>query len=238
LSEPGHTAAAGAASEAASAPGPSRADSREDLEIAGRRFRSRLILGTGGFSSHEALADAIEASGAEIVTVALRRVDPAARGSLIDVLDEAGVMLLPNTAGCLTAHDAVVTARLAREAFSTGWIKLEVIGDDRTLLPDAPALLEAAEELIGDGFVVLPYTTDDPVLGMNRRQRGTQDRQVRSFLTVPREIPDHVFDQPDDAAHVTEFMTVQYAAFAGPLENVPQIGKRERGKRVRPRLQA
>ncbi len=98
------------------------------------------------------------------MTVALRRVDPAARGSLIDVLAEAGVELLPNTAGCHTARDAVLTARLAREAFATDWIKLEVIGDEDTLLPDAPELLRAAEELVDEGFVVLPYTTDDPVL--------------------------------------------------------------------------
>jgi len=142
------------------------------LEIAGRRFGSRLLLGTGGFSSHETLAAAVGASGAEIVTVALRRVDPEQRGSLVEVLDEAGVMLLPNTAGCLTARDAVVTARLAREAFSTDWVKLEVIGDDRTLLPDAPALLEAAEELVDDGFVVLPYTTDDPVLARRLEDVG------------------------------------------------------------------
>jgi thiazole synthase len=96
--------------------------------------------------------------------VALRRVDPQARGSIIDVLAKAEVDLLPNTAGCFTVRDAVLTARMAREAFETNWIKLEVIGDDRTLLPDAPALLEAAEELVGDGFIVLAYTNDDPIL--------------------------------------------------------------------------
>ena len=110
------------------------------------------------------MAEAIAASGSELVTVALRRVDPASRGSLIDVLAEAGVELLPNTAGCYTARDAVLTARLAREAFQTDWIKLEVIGDEDTLLPDAPELLRAAEQLVDEGFVVLPYTTDDPVL--------------------------------------------------------------------------
>ncbi len=134
------------------------------LTIAGRELRSRLLLGTGGFSSLTLLADAIAASGCELVTVALRRVDPDARGSLIDVLKEAGVELLPNTAGCHTARDAVLTARLAREAFETTWIKLEVIGDEDTLLPDAPELLRAAEELVDEGFVVLPYMTDDPVL--------------------------------------------------------------------------
>jgi thiazole synthase len=135
-----------------------------ELTIAGRTLRSRLLLGTGGFPSLELMAEAIAASGSELVTVALRRVDPASRGSLIDVLAQAGVELLPNTAGCFTARDAVLTAKLAREAFSTDWIKLEVIGDEDTLLPDAPELLRAAEQLVDEGFVVLPYTTDDPVL--------------------------------------------------------------------------
>jgi thiazole synthase len=107
-----------------------------------------------------------------MVTVALRRVDPGAQGSIVDLLDTAGVQLLPNTAGCYTARDAVITAKLAREAFGTDWIKLEVIGDDRTLLPDAPALLEAAEELVDDGFTVLPYTTDDPTLARRLEDVG------------------------------------------------------------------
>jgi thiazole synthase len=136
----------------------------DELRIGGRTLRSRLLLGTGGFPSLAILADAIAASGCELVTVALRRIDPSARGSLIDVLADAGVGLLPNTAGCYTARDAVLTAQLAREAFETDWVKLEVIGDEDTLLPDAPELLSAVEELIDDGFVVLPYTTDDPVL--------------------------------------------------------------------------
>jgi thiazole synthase len=136
----------------------------ESLTIAGRTLRSRLLLGTGGFPSLSIMAEAIAASGSELVTVALRRIDPVARGSLIDVLAEAGVELLPNTAGCYTARDAVLTAQLAREAFETDWIKLEVIGDEDTLMPDAPELLRAAEQLVDEGFVVLPYTTDDPVL--------------------------------------------------------------------------
>jgi thiazole synthase len=144
---------------------PSAASEPADpLWIAGRELRSRLLLGTGGFSSLSMLAEAIAASGSELVTVALRRIDPAARGSLIDVLAAAQVELLPNTAGCYTARDAVLTAQLAREAFGTNWVKLEVIGDEDTLLPDAPELLRAAEELVADGFVVLPYTNDDPVL--------------------------------------------------------------------------
>ena len=142
------------------------------LTIAGRTLRSRVLLGTGGFSSLSLLAEAIAASGTDLVTVALRRIDPTARGSLIDVIEKAGVGLLPNTAGCFTARDAVLTARLAREAFGTDWIKLEVIGDEDTLLPDAPELLRAAEELVDDGFVVLPYTTDDPVLARRLQSVG------------------------------------------------------------------
>jgi thiazole synthase len=144
----------------------------DPLVIAGRTFNSRLILGTGGFPRLETLAEAIRASETEMVTVALRRIDPAAKGSLIDVLDDCGVQVLPNTAGCYTARDAVVTAQMAREAFETDWIKLEVIGDERTLLPDAIELVAAAEQLVDDGFVVLPYTTDDPVLARRLEDVG------------------------------------------------------------------
>jgi thiazole synthase len=147
-------------------------ETEEALAIGGREFRSRLILGTGGFPSLETLACAIEASGSELVTVALRRIDPSARGSLVEVLEAAGVTLLPNTAGCHTARDAVLTAKLAREAFETDWVKLEVIGDEDTLLPDSPELLRAAEELIDEGFTVLPYTTDDPVLARRLQDLG------------------------------------------------------------------
>jgi thiazole synthase len=142
------------------------------LRIADRELGSRLILGTGGFANHELLAGALRASGTELCTVALRRLDPTSRGSIVDVLQEAGVQVLPNTAGCFTARDAIVTARLAREAFATDWIKLEVIGDDRTLLPDAVELLAAAEALVDDGFTVLPYTTDDPVLARRLEDVG------------------------------------------------------------------
>jgi thiazole synthase len=144
----------------------------DPLRIADRAFGSRLILGTGGFPRLEALAAAIEASATELVTVALRRVDPSQRGSIVEVLDRAGVQLLPNTAGCYTARDAVATARLAREAFETDWIKLEVIGDERTLLPDAPELLQAAETLVAEGFIVLPYTNDDPILARRLEDVG------------------------------------------------------------------
>ena len=142
------------------------------LEIAGRSFDSRLILGTGGFRNLEVLAEAVEASGADLATVAMRRVDPTARGSILDVLTGAGCFVLPNTAGCFTARDAVTTARLAREALETDWVKLEVIGDDRTLLPEPAELVEAAETLVADGFTVLPYTNDDPVLARRLEDAG------------------------------------------------------------------
>jgi thiazole synthase len=146
------------------------------LEIGGRTWDSRLILGTGGFRSLEVMERALAVSGAEIVTVALRRMNvdaPESRaGSVIEVLERAGRFLLPNTAGCYTAHDAVLTARMARDAFETDWVKLEVIGDDRTLFPDATELLDAAETLVDEGFVVLPYTNDDPILARRLEEVG------------------------------------------------------------------
>ncbi|HEY2215808.1 MAG TPA: thiazole synthase, partial [Acidimicrobiales bacterium] len=142
------------------------------LRIAGEDLPSRLLLGTGGMTSMEALRIALVESGAAMATVAVRRFDASGRGSLLNLLTELDIRVLPNTAGCFTAGDAVLTAKLAREAFSTDWIKLEVIGDDRTLLPDAVELLTAAEQLVEDGFVVLPYTTDDPVLGRRLQQVG------------------------------------------------------------------
>ena len=142
------------------------------LEIAGCRFESRLIIGTGGFRNLDVMVRAVRASGAELATLALRRVEPGAQGSIVEALEAAGCRLLPNTAGCFTARDAVATAQLAREAFDTDWIKLEVIGDDRTLLPDAVELLEAAETLVSEGFTVLPYTTDDPVLAARLEDVG------------------------------------------------------------------
>jgi thiazole synthase len=143
-----------------------------EWQLGGRQWSSRLIAGSGGFRSLEAMESALEISGTEIITVALRRLDPAARGSVMDVVNRLGLFVLPNTAGCYTARDAVKTAKLAREAFETDWIKLEVIGDDRTLLPDAPELLKAAEELTGDGFTVLPYTNDDPVMAARLEAAG------------------------------------------------------------------
>jgi thiazole synthase len=150
--------------------------SGDPLRIAGRELSSRLILGSGGFANHELLRDACAAARVELCTVALRRIGigggTAAGRSILDVLQDAGVGVLPNTAGCFTARDAVRTAQLAREGFATDWIKLEVIGDDRTLLPDAVELIAAAEQLVADGFQVLPYTTDDPTLARRLEDLG------------------------------------------------------------------
>ena len=140
--------------------------------LAGRTFGSRLIMGTGGAPSLDVLRRALVASGTELTTVAMRRVDPAAAGSVLEVLAGAGIDVLPNTAGCFTAAEAVKVARLAREALGTSWVKLEVIADEQTLLPDGVELLAAAEQLVADGFTVLPYTSDDPVLARRLEQAG------------------------------------------------------------------
>ena len=144
----------------------------DPLLIAGETLRSRLLLGTGGFRSLDTLAAAIEASGSQLVTVALRRVEASTTGSLLEVLDRCGVRLLPNTAGCRTAREAVLTAHLAREAFDTHWVKLEVIGDEDTLLPDPVELLDAADTLVTEGFTVLPYTNDDPIVARRLADLG------------------------------------------------------------------
>jgi thiazole synthase len=144
----------------------------DGFELGNRSWGSRLIVGTGGFRSLEQMEEALIASGTEIVTVALRRVDPEARGSVLDLIRRLGLFALPNTAGCYTARDAVRTAKLAREAFETDWVKLEVIGDDRTLLPDAVELVDAAETLVDEGFTVLPYTNDDPILARRLEEAG------------------------------------------------------------------
>jgi thiazole synthase len=142
-----------------------RAEYVDTLTIAGRTFASRLIVGTGKYASHAVMANAHKASGADIVTVAVRRVNVSDRSkeSLLDYIDPR-MFVLPNTAGCYTAEDAVRTARLGREAGLSNWVKLEVIGDERTLYPDNEALLEATGILVREGFVVLPYTSDDPVV--------------------------------------------------------------------------
>ena len=153
-------------------PAPTDTDADDPLVIAGETFGSRLIVGTGGAPNLDELERALVASGTELTTVALRRVDPAAPGSLFDVLARNGIRPLPNTAGCYTARDAVRTAQLGREALETDWVKLEVIADERTLLPDPVELLDATEELVDDGFVVLAYTNDDPVLARRLEALG------------------------------------------------------------------
>jgi thiazole synthase len=134
--------------------------------VAGRTFRSRLIVGTGKYPSFPVMAQAHEASGADMVTVAVRRVNLSdrSRESLLDYIDTERIFILPNTAACYTADEAVRTARLGREAGLSNWVKLEVIGDEKTLFPDNEALLEATRILVKEGFVVLPYTNDDPVV--------------------------------------------------------------------------
>lgn len=142
------------------------------LTIAGRTFGSRLILGTGGAPNLKVLEDALVAAGTEITTVAMRRVDADGGTGVLDLLTRLQIMPLPNTAGCRTAAEAVLTAQLAREALGTEWLKLEVIADERTLLPDGAELVRAAERLVDDGFVLLPYTNDDPVLARRLEDAG------------------------------------------------------------------
>ena len=136
------------------------------LTIAGREFGSRLILGTGGAANLTVLEEALVASGTELTTVAMRRVDSEGGTGVLDLLNRLGITPLPNTAGCRGATEAVLTAQLAREALHTDWVKLEVIADERTLL------IRAAEQLVDDGFVVLPYTNDDPVLARRLEDTG------------------------------------------------------------------
>ena len=150
-------------------------DERPDtLVIAGREFRSRLFVGTGKYPSFQVMKEAHEASGTDVVTVAVRRVDLNARGpqNLLDHVDPKRYFLLPNTAACYTVDEAVRTARLGREAGLSNWVKLEVIGDEKTLYPDTEALLAATRTLVQEGFVVLPYTTDDVVVAKKLEDAG------------------------------------------------------------------
>src|ERR671922_3059998 len=146
----------------------------DNLIIAGREFSSRLFVGTGKYRSFQEMARCHAASGAEVVTVAVRRVNLTDRSkeSLLDYIDRSKFFILPNTAACYTADDAIRTAHLAREAGLSNWIKLEVIGDEQTLFPDNEALLVATKALVNDGFVVLPYTNDDPVVCRKLEEAG------------------------------------------------------------------
>ena len=144
----------------------------DPLVIDGVAMGSRLIMGTGGIPSLESLGAALDASGTELTTVAMRRYSPDGAGTLFELLTERGIRILPNTAGCFTAREAVLTAELAREALETDWLKLEVIADETTLLPDAPELLDAAEQLVASGFKVFAYTNDDPVTALRLEELG------------------------------------------------------------------
>src|SRR5271168_5425161 len=145
---------------------------RGGWQVGGRTLTSRLIVGTGGAQSLDVLGKVLKASGTELTTVAMRRVGGAGEGSLIGTIRQAGVAVLPNTAGCHTAAEALLTARLAREALDTDLVKLEVVADDITLLPDPVELLDAAQLLVADGFTVLPYTNDDPILARRLEEAG------------------------------------------------------------------
>lgn len=140
--------------------------------LGGRELGSRLIMGTGGAPSMEVLEAALVASGTELTTVAMRRVGATTRGSIIELLKRLNIAVLPNTAGCFTAAEAVLTAQLAREALETSWVKLEVIADEHTLLPDPIETVRAAQQLVREGFIVLPYTTDDPVIARKLQDAG------------------------------------------------------------------
>lgn len=146
----------------------------DSLVLAGRKFCSRLIVGTGKYANFSLMRDALEKSGAEMVTVAVRRINISdrSRESLLDYIDTSRFMLLPNTAGCYSAEDAIRTAQLGREAGLSEWVKLEVIGDEKTLFPDTEALLEATRVLVRDGFIVLPYTNDDPIMARKLEDAG------------------------------------------------------------------
>jgi thiazole synthase len=146
----------------------------DELVIAGRSFKSRLILGTGKYDTFDLMAQALEVSGTDMVTVAVRRVNLSdkSKESLMDSLDLKKYHLLPNTAGCYTAQEAIRTALMAREVLGTNWVKLEVIGDEQTLFPDNMGLLEATRALVKEGFVVLPYLNDDLIVARRLIEAG------------------------------------------------------------------
>jgi thiazole synthase len=181
--------------------------------IAGRTFSSRLIIGTGKYSSHAVMARAHEASGADMVTVAVRRVNISdrSRESLLDYIDTNRMFILPNTAGCYTADEAIRTARLGREAGLSNWVKLEVIGDERTLFPDNEALIEATHVLVGEGFVVLPYTNDDPIAC-----RKLQDAGAAAVMPLGAPIGSGLgIQNPNNIRIIREFARVPVIVDAG-----------------------
>ena len=183
------------------------------LTIAGRTFRSRLIVGTGKYASFPIMVAAHAASGTEMVTVAVRRVDLSGRSreSLLDHIDTGRYALLPNTAGCATADDAVRAARLGREAGLSNWVKLEVIGDERTLYPDNEALVAATRVLVGEGFVVLPYTNDDPVVC-----RKLEDAGAAAVMPLGAPIGSGLgIQNPNNIRIIKEFSSVPVIVDAG-----------------------
>jgi thiazole synthase len=219
------------------------------LKIAGREFRSRLIVGTGKYRSFQEMARCHEASGAEMVTVAVRRVNLTDRSkeSLLDYIDRSKFFILPNTAGCYTADEAVRTARLAREVGLSNWIKLEVIGDEKTLFPDNEGLLEATRTLVKEGFVVLPYTNDDlvnarrlieagaaavmPLAAPIGSGMGVQNqanlRILREMITAVPLVVDAGVGTASDAAIAMEL------GFDGVLMNTAIAGAEDSGKMAR-----
>ena len=183
------------------------------LTIAGRSFRSRLIVGTGKYSSNPVMVQAHEASGTQLVTVAVRRVNISDRSkaSLLDYIDTDKYFLLPNTAGCYTADDAIRTARLGREAGLSNWVKLEVIGDEKTLFPDNDALLEATRVLVSEDFVVLPYTNDDPI-----SCRKLEDAGAAAVMPLGAPIGSGLgIQNPNNIAIIKEFAGVPVIVDAG-----------------------
>jgi thiazole synthase len=183
------------------------------LTIAGRTFRSRLIVGTGKYSSFPVMADAHAASGTEMVTVAVRRVNltDRSRESLLDYIDTSRYALLPNTAGCYTVDDAVRAARLGREAGLSNWVKLEVIGDERTLFPDNEALVEATRVLVREDFIVLPYTNDDPVVC-----RKLEDAGAAAVMPLGAPIGSGLgIQNPNNIRIIKEFASVPVIVDAG-----------------------
>ncbi len=185
----------------------------DPLTIAGRTFTSRLIVGTGKYPSHAVMVQAHDASGAEMVTVAVRRVNISdrSRESMLDFIDVDRYFVLPNTAGCFTADEAVRTARLAREAGMSNWVKLEVIGDEKTLFPDNEALLDATRVLVKEGFVVLPYTTDDPVVC-----RKLEDAGAAAVMPLGAPIGSGLgIQNPNNIRIIREFARVPVVVDAG-----------------------
>src|SRR3954466_860074 len=181
--------------------------------IANRSFKSRLIVGTGKYPTHQVMQQAHEASGADMVTVAVRRVNISDRSkeSLLDYIDPKTFFLLPNTAACYTAEDAIRTARLGREVGLSHWVKLEVIGDERTLFPDNEGLLEATRVLVKEGFVVLPYTTDDPVVC-----RKLEDAGAAAVMPLGAPIGSGLgIQNPNNIRIIREFARVPLVVDAG-----------------------